>query len=88
MSTTPNPALVAAAPALIALIGAIQTFETNMGPDPLAWQLKLPGSLTVLEGTVMLQLMQLGLAEIGAGETIINSKLGAWVTSLKALVPA
>lgn len=86
--STPNPILVAAAPSLINVIEALQTFNANMGTDPLQWQLKFPGAFQVLLGSVELQLPALANAEAGALQTAVNTKLSSWITNLQALKPA
>ena len=83
--STPNPLATAAAPELIAVLQAIQTFNTNIGPDPTKWTLNLPGALTVLLGTVQLQVPALATAEVGAIQGEVNTKLAAWITSLQNL---
>lgn len=81
--STPNPFLAAAAPELIAILQAIKQFNTNIGPDPQQWALKVPGALTVLLGTVQLQLPAVLLAEGGAVQTEVNSKIDSWVASIQ-----
>ena len=86
--SNPNPALAAAAPALIAVLEAIQQFSTNIGADPLLWSIKVPGALTVLLGTVQLQLPVIAQAEAGVLQSDVNAKVASWIASLKALPPA
>jgi hypothetical protein len=82
---TSNPILAAAAPSLITALEALQQFETDMGPDPLAWVAKYPGAKLKLLGTLALQLPQIAAAEGGALETVINTTTSSWITKLKAL---
>lgn len=85
MSTTTNPVLVAAAPALINVLQAIQAFATNIGPDPAQWVLKLPGAFNVLLGDVEMQLPVLAAGEAGALQAVVNTRIGALITQLKAV---
>jgi hypothetical protein len=85
--STPNPVLVAAAPALINTIEALQTFVANMGTDPTQYAVKFPGALQVLLGSVELQLPVLASSEIGALQTAANGKFASWIASLRALTP-
>lgn len=80
--STPNPILTAAAPELIAILKAIQAFNTTMGPDPTQWVVKFPGAQTVLIGTVLLEVPALATAEGAALQTSINSTLSGWITKL------
>jgi hypothetical protein len=86
--SSPNPVLVAAAPALINTIEALQTFVANMGTDPTQYAVKFPGALQVLIGSVELQLPVLAGSEIGALQSAANTKFAAWIAQLKALTPA
>lgn len=83
--STPNPALVAAAPSLIAVLQALQQFETDMGPNPLQWVANYPGAKLKLLGNVSLQLPALATAEGGALENLINQQTASWITQLQAL---
>lgn len=84
--STPNPALVAAAPSLIAVLSAIKQFNADMGPDPLKWALNFPGAQMKLLGTVNLQLPQLAVAEGGALQTLTNNQVDSWISQLQAAV--
>ena len=86
--STPNPALVAAAPALISVLQALQQFETAMGPNPLMWVANYPGAKLQLVGAVMLQFPALATAEGGVVENLINTQASTWITQLKALQTA
>jgi hypothetical protein len=81
--STPNPLVTAATPELIALIQALMQFETNIGPDPLKWVATVPGALTILLGTVQLQLPALGISEITALQADINARLAAILAKLQ-----
>lgn len=81
-----NPLVAAAAPSLINVLEAVQTFITNLGTDPAQIAVKLPGALTVFLGTVEMQLPALASSEIGALQTEVNGKIAGWITSLKAVV--
>jgi hypothetical protein len=83
--STPNPVVAAAAPELISVIQAIQTFITTMGPDPIKWAVLFPGASLALQGAVLLQLPTLATAEGGALQTTINATLSGWITKLKAM---
>lgn len=72
-----------AAPALIGMLQAVQQFITNIGTDPQQWPVKVPGALTVLMGTVELELPVLAQAEAGAVLTDINAKIAAKIKSLQ-----
>ena len=86
--STPNPILVAAAPSLENVLGALQTFLTNLGTDPALIAAKFPGALQVLIGTVELQGPALASSEIASSVSLANTKIEAWIASLKALTPA
>jgi hypothetical protein len=86
--STPNPALVAAAPALIAALQAIQQFSTNIGANPADWPAKVPGAFQVLLGTVQLQLPVLVTAEAGVLQTDVNTKVAGLISQLQALSTA
>lgn len=82
---TPNPALVAAAPSLIAVLEAAQQFNLDMGTNPAAWVVNFPGAQLKFVGAVQLALPQLEVAETGALMTEINGKIGALITQLQDL---
>ncbi len=83
--STPNPALVAAVPSLVAILKAVLQFNGNMGPDPQQWALKFPGASQVLLGTISMQLPAIAIAEAGVVQNDINAKVNAYITSLEAL---
>lgn len=87
--SSPNPALVAAAPSLLAVVNALQTFSsTVLTGDPAQIALRFDAAFKVLAGTVELQFPALATAEIGVVNNDINTKLASWKTSLTALLPA
>ena len=81
--STPNPVLAAAAPSLVAVLQALQTFITNLGTDPATVAIKFPGALQVFLGTVEMQAPTVAAAEITALQTAANSKIAAWITELQ-----
>ena len=83
--STPNPALVAAAPSLIALLQAVQQFEVDMGPNPLLWPVNYPGAKLKMLGSMALQLPAIATAEGAVLETIVNTTTAGWITKLQAL---
>lgn len=88
MTSTPNPALVAAAPGLLAVVNALQTFSaTVLTGDPTQIPLRFDAAFKVLAGTVELQFPTLAQAEVGVINTDVNAKLASWASSLSALIP-
>ena len=85
--STPNPALVAAAPSLIKILQAVQQFDANMGPDPTKWVVNYPGASLSLIGQIDLLLPGLVTAEVGAVQAVITNKTNGWIASLQALTP-
>lgn len=85
--TNPNPILQAAAPALLAVITAIDTLIDNVGSDPAQIAVKWPGALQVFLGTVEMQLPVLEIGELGAVATAAKARLAGFATQLKALAP-
>ena len=79
-----DPVVSAAVPELVAVLQAIKQFNANIGPDPAKWAFTVPGALTVLLGTVQLQLPALAVAEAGALQADVNSKIDSWIASLQA----
>jgi len=82
--STPNPILVAAAPAIIAALKAIEQFSVNIGTDPTQWAVKVPGAFQVLLGTIELQLPVVAAAEAGALQTDVTAKINALIAKLPA----
>lgn len=83
--STPNPALVAAAPSLIAALQAIQQFETDIGADPTKWLLTLEPAKLKLLGALGLLLPGLESSEVSVLGTIINTTTAGWITKLQAI---
>jgi hypothetical protein len=83
--STPNPIEVAAAPALIAVIQAVQQFIADMGSDPAKWMLNFPGAQLKMMGAIQLQLPQLATAEGALAQSTVNGVLAGWITKLQAL---
>jgi hypothetical protein len=86
VSTTPNPALVAAAPAIDAAFAALSTFITNLGPDPTKLPATLPGAAKIFIGTVELQLPVLVNAEWGVVQSDAQNDIAAVRAKLAAAV--
>ena len=86
--TTPNPALVAAAPTLVQAIGLLQTFcNTVLVGDPLQAGLRVAPALQVLLGQLTLLEPGVLAAEVGVVNTEVQAKLSALATQLQALLP-
>lgn len=83
-----NVATVAALPVAIVALKALQAFNTNIGVDPTKWAFTVPGALTVLVGTLQLQVPVLAGAEIGALQGALNSHLATQIASLEAQAAA
>ena len=86
--STPNPFVAAAAPSLIAILQALQSFLTNIGTDPAQVAVKFPGALQVFLGTVEMQLPAVATAELGAVQTEAAAKITALIAKLQATPPA
>ena len=84
--STPNPVLVAAAPSLIASLQALQTFVTDLGPDPVQVPLRFPGASAKLLGSLELQLPALLASEYGAAQAVVNTQIGSLITKLQTAV--
>jgi hypothetical protein len=84
--STPNPALVAAAPSLIAAIQAVQQFETDIGTNIAQWPVTIPAAKLNLLGNLGLLVPGLEGAEVSALGNIINTTTSGWITKLQALV--
>ena len=83
--STPNPVLAAAAPSLITILQAVQSMVTNVGTDPMQIAVKFPAAVAVLLATIEMQLPGLAASELGVLEAQTNSKIGGWISQLKAL---
>lgn len=85
--STPNPVITAietaAAPSLVVVLQALQTFISNLGTDPMQIPTKFPGALQVLIGNVELQLPALAASEFGALQTEANTKIAGWISKLQ-----
>ena len=77
-----NPIEQAAIPTAVLALQAVQQFVTNMGPDPLQWVAKYPGSTLVLLGTLQNLAPSLLQSEGGAVQTVINNQLESWIAAL------
>lgn len=86
--STPNPALTAAAPELKAIIQALDTFVTNLGPDPTKLPATFGPALQILAGTAGLQLPVLANSEWGVVTADAHSTFASWINSLDALIPS
>lgn len=86
--STPNPMLVAATPAIVAVLQAAKQLIVNLGTDPAQIVAKAPGAFSVFVGTVELQFPALASAELGAVQTDVNSKIDALIAKLHAATPA
>jgi hypothetical protein len=74
----------AAIPTAISALEAVQQFAVNMGPDPLQWVAKYPGSQLILLGTLQNLVPSLLVSEGGAVQTVVNNQITSWITTLKA----
>lgn len=82
---TPNPALVAAAPAFDAALAAVETFlSTTFTGDPLQIPARAIAAEAILIGTVELQFPGLLVAEQG----VVGATLGQGVANLRARLKA
>lgn len=82
--STPNPIEVAAAPALIAVLQAVQQFVADMGSDPAKWALNFPGAQLKMMGAIQLQLPALAQAEGALAQSTINGVIAGWISKLQA----
>lgn len=78
-----NPVVTAAAPEIIAVLQAAQTFINNLGPDPTKFVITAGPAAQVFLGSVGLQLPAALNAEWGAVQTDINGKLASAIASLQ-----
>jgi hypothetical protein len=84
MTNALSPVEQAAIPTAIQALEAVQAFVTNMGPDPLQWVAKYPGSTLVLLGTLQNLVPSLLVSEGGAVQTLVNNQTTSWINTLKA----
>jgi hypothetical protein len=87
--STPNPALQAAAPVLITVLQELEAMVSTITTgDPLLIAARVQPAVQIFLAQVELQLPALA----GAGQTLlsteVNTKIGTWITSLKALSTA
>lgn len=84
--STPNPILVAAAPTLITAITDLKAcLNTILTGDPLQIPLRAGPAAAILVGQLQLLLPGLGIAEGGAVNTEIDTKLDGLITQLQAV---
>jgi hypothetical protein len=89
MTPLETQALADAAPSLLAVVKALQTFSsTVLTGDPAQVGLRFDAAFKVLAGTIELQFPTLAQAEIGAVNTDVQAKLTSWANSLTALSSA
>jgi hypothetical protein len=74
----------AAIPTARALLAAVGTFVTNLGPDPLKIPITAPGALQVLLGSVELQGPALATSEWGAVSSAALTQFATWDKTLAA----
>lgn len=83
--STPDPALVAAAPMIDATLAALQVFiQTTFTGDLLGLPGRAANAELILVGTVGLQLPGI----LVAGQNLIGNQLGAGVAGLRAKLKA
>jgi hypothetical protein len=86
--STPNPVLVAAAPTLITALQDLQTaVNTILTGDPVQAPARVGPAIQILLGQLALLLPGLGIAELGAVNLEVNTKIGGLVTQLQAIIP-
>ena len=84
--STPNPALVAAAPILITVVeDALAAFSTITTGDPLTVAARVEPAAQIFLGQLMLLLPTLAGSEFGALQADINAKGAAIIAHLKSL---
>lgn len=87
--STPNPALVAAAPTLI---NALQLFETAINTittgDPATAIARVEPAAKIFLGQLELLLPGLASSEIGVLNSAVNSNVASLITKLQALTKA
>lgn len=84
--STPNPALVAAAPSLIAILQAFQQLNTDMGANPINWAVNWPGASLKFVGAVDLQFPTLATAEVGVVQSDLDTKAASAISYLQGLL--
>lgn len=83
--STSNPLVAAAAPSLVSVLEAFQTFVTNLGTDPAKVAATFPGAAQILLGTIELQAPVVLNAEFGAAQSLVQARVSSWIASVKAL---
>lgn len=87
--STPNPALVAAAPTLIQALQLFQTMvNTVTAGDPATALARVEPAAKIFLGQLELLLPGLATAEIGVLNSAINTEVGSLITKLQALTKA
>jgi hypothetical protein len=79
-----SPEELAAIPTAIAAIRAFQAFKNALGPDPLLWVAKFPGSELIFLGTMQNLVPSLLVAEGGALGASLDTVTNGWIASLEA----
>jgi hypothetical protein len=74
----------AAIPTALAIINAAKQLIANLGTDPAQIPFKAPGAIQIFVGTVEMQFPSLAVAELGAVQTDVNSKLDGLSSKLQA----
>jgi hypothetical protein len=82
--STPNPVLVAAKPAIINALKAVNQFAVDIGPNPAQWALLVPGALQKLLGTLEMQIPLVVTGEAGALQAAINAKVNELIAKVEA----
>jgi hypothetical protein len=84
-----NPILTtletAAAPSLVQVLTALQTFVTNLGTDPSKVALTFPGAAQVLLGTIELQGPALLASEFTTAQNLVQTRISSWIASVQKL---
>jgi len=85
--STPNPALVAAAPTLIQALRLVQQFVTTvMTGDPAQIPLRVAPAIAILDSQIILLAPQLLAAEQGVVLSQATTGINNLITKLEALV--
>ena len=84
--STPNPALVAAAPTLITALQQVQTMiNTITTGDPATIGARVLPAAQIFLGQLTLLWPGLATAELGVAQTEINTKISGLITQLQTL---
>lgn len=87
--STPNPALAAAAPTLIAALNDVkQAVTTILTGDPAQIGLRVTPAVSILTGQLTLLMPELASAEEAVAASAATSGLDNLISKLQALVPA